>query len=412
MPQTTAQWRSEASQEELAHRAAEMRSEWATTSESLRNDSTKFEEARSAFLAEVEDIDLNMTLRGIEAAPASLRGRGQGGDNGSLDGHGGAELRSAGQIVTEDESFARWAKAGARGESPNVELRALVAEGDANGSSTLLPVGQPYLANIRRQRLFIRDLIGVQQTGLANVPYVREQNVVANQLGANTVSEGTTKPEATIQFTPDNAPVEVIAVTLPVTTQIVEDAPTLMGYINGRLAYMLKLREEQQILRGNGTAPNLKGILSFSGVQTNTVGLGDPIIAIGNSIAMIELVDGYADGIAMNPADYWAMVTKRHGGSITSDGGFDVGLDGAWSQAPTQYVWGLPAVRANSVNSKEVVTGNFGMGATLFDRSQSGVRVFEQHADYAATNKVLLRGEERVALAVNRPDFFVKSTLS
>lgn len=406
MPQTTAQWRSEASADELATRAAEMRSEWATTSETLRSgDSAKFEEARSAFLSEVEDIDLNMTLRGIEAVPVALRGQTRGGDNGTLGAGDQREVRSPGQIVIEDEQFKSWAGSGARGESPSVELRALVAENDSNGSSGLLPVGQPFLVDVRRRRLFIRDLIGVQQTGLAAIPYVRELNAVANQMGANTVSEGGTKPEATIQLTPDLAPVQVIAVTLPVTTQIVEDGLTLMGYINGRLVYMLKIREEDQILRGNGTNPNLKGILAYSGVQTNSANLGDPLLAIGSSIGMIELVDGYADGVAMNPADYWAMATKR----ASTSGILDAD---AFAQAPTQFVWGLPVVRANSLNSKQVLVGNYGMGATLFDRSQSGVRVFEQHGTFAAENKVLLRAEERVALAVNRPDFFVQSTLT
>jgi HK97 family phage major capsid protein len=408
MPQTTAQWRAEASAEELATRAAEMRSEWATTSESLRNgDSAAFETARSAFLAEVEEIDINMSLRGIEAMPVALRGQTRGGDNGTIGSGDARELRSPGQIVIEDEAFKAWAAGGARGESPGVELRALVAENDSNGSSGLLPVGQPFLVNQQRRRLFIRDLIGVQQTGLSAIPYVRELNAVANQMGANVVSEGGTKPEATIQLTPDLAPVQVVAVTLPVTTQIVEDGLTLMGYINGRLTYMLKIREEDQILRGSGTSPNLKGILSYAGIQTQTGTTTDPVIAIGNSISLIELVDGYADGVAMNPADYWAMVTKRN-----SAGNFDVGVNGEWSASPTQYIWGLPAVRANSLNSKQLLVGNFGMGATLFDRSQSGVRVFEQHGTFAAENKVLLRAEERVALAVNRPDFFVKTTLT
>ena len=387
-----------------------MRSEWVTSFAETRSDEAKFEAARAQFLAEMEDIDFHMSSLRMQQLPDALRGGTRGGDNGVPGSTDAVETRNAGQIVVEDERFAAWAKQGVRGESPTVELRALVAEGDGNGSSSLLPVGQPYLVNQRRQRLFVRDLIGVQQTGLSAIPYVRELNPIANQLGANTVSEGNLKPEATIELTPDIAPVEVIAVTLPVTTQIVEDGQTLMGYINGRLAYMLKVREEQQVINGNGASPNLKGILSYSGVQTASG--ADTIVVIGNAIGKIELVDGFADGIAMNPADYWAMVTKRHGGAVANDGGFDVGLEGAWSQSPTQYVWGLPVVRANGVAATHPLVGNFGMGATLFDRSQSGVRVFEQHSDYAARNQVLLRGEERVALAVNRPDFFVNCTIA
>jgi HK97 family phage major capsid protein len=408
MTATTVQWRSEASAEELNTRAAEMRGEWATLAATDR-ETDVYRAAKQEFLDEVEDIDVNLTLRSMEQLPPALRGRTQGGDNGAM---GAAETRSSGEIVTQDPEFLAWCKrAAARGssigESPSVELRALVSEGDSNGSSTLLPVGQPYLVDTRRRRLFIRDLIGVQQTTLAAIPYVRELNPVANALSASTVAESATKPEAVMQFTPDLAPVQVIAATIPITTQILEDAVTLVGYINGRLVYMLKLREEDEILRGNGVSPDLKGILSYSGIQTQaTAGAGEYAITIGNAIAKIELVDGFADGVAMNPATYWNMVTHRAAGG---SGNFDAGM---FSQAPVQYVWGLPSVRTNSMNANQNLVGNFAMGATLFDRSQSGVRVFEQHSDYAVKNQVLLRAEERVALAVNRPDFFCVATTS
>lgn len=411
MSQSTAEWRAEASPDELSARAAEIRSEYAElvkTNPDRAKDT--FRTAHRQLMEEVEDIDVNLTLRSMEQMPASLRGRTKGGDNGAPGEGEQNQYRSAGHRVVEDEAFAAWAKSGARGNSPTVELRDLVAEGDANGSATLLPVGQPYLVDQRRRRLFIRDLIGVQGTTLSSIPYVREKNSVANSLSASTVAEGTTKPEAKIELTPDLAPVQVIATTIPITTQILEDGVTLVGYINGRLVYMLKIREELEILAGNGVSPDLKGITTYADIQTQAF-TTDVLTTIGNAIAKVELVDGFADGIAMNPADFWAMATHRVAGGSNSAGGgvFDAA---SFTQAPANFVWGLPAVRTNAMTVGEALVGNYAMGATLFDRSQSGVRVFEQHADYAATNKVLLRAEERVALAVNRPDFFVECDLT
>lgn len=425
MPQTTAEWRRDATAEELGKRVEEMRAEWAETSK-LDRESDNYRKAKREFLAEVEDIDVNLSLRRMESIPASLTterrnpgGVAAGNVGGSLELQ--IERRSPGEVALADTNFIEWCKRSAAqgegfGQSPqvsmrslfgNAEFRALVAEGDANGSATLLPVGQPFLVDTRRRRLFIRDLIGVQQTGIAAIPYVRELNPVANALSASTVAEGATKPEAVVQFTPDIAPVQVIATTIPITTQIMEDATTLVGYINGRLIYMLQYREEDEILRGNGVTPDLKGILNYAGIQTqSTAGAGEYAITIGNAIAKIELVDGYADGVAMNPQTFWNMMTHRAAGG---SGTFDAG---AFTSAPIQYVWGLPVVRTNAMAQNQNLVGNFAMGATLFDRSQSGVRVFEQHSDFAATNKVLLRAEERVALAVNRPDFFCVATTS
>lgn len=410
MTQTTVQQRSEMSVDELSNRMVEMRSEWAELAAGDR-ESEQYKKAHLGFLQEVDDIDLQMTIASRSQVPAAVAQRGPQ-DNGAI---GTGERRSAGQQVVEDEDFSAWTKRSAGkssfGESPTVELRALIAENDTTGSATLLPVGQPYLVDTRRQRLFIRDLIGVQQTQLSNIPYVRELNSVANALSASTVTEGGTKPEATMQFTPDNAPVEVIATNIPITRQIMEDATTLVGYINGRLVYMLKIREEHEILSGNGIAPDLKGILSYSDVQTQSAVTGDFAVTIGNAIAKIELVDGFADGIAMNPADFWKLVMHRvaGGSSGTTNGVLDAG---SVTQSPIQYVWGLPVVRSNSMTAGQCLVGNYGMGATLFDRSQSGVRIFEQHSDFAVKNKVLLLAEERIALAVNRADFFVNTTLA
>jgi HK97 family phage major capsid protein len=418
MPQTTLEWRRDATEEEIATRTQEMRGEWAELGK-LDREGDDYRKAKQQFLTEMEDLDVQLSLRAMSQTPAPLR-------NGSKDGGGldsqDNRFRTAGEIVVANEEFTAWCQRNAGrqsgiGDSPEVELRsiinsyetrALVSEGDANGSSGMLPVGQPFLVDTRRRRLFIRDLIGVQQTGLAAVPYIRELNPVANALSASTVAEGATKPEATVQFTPDTAIVQVIASTIPITTQIMEDAPTLMGYINGRLTYMLEYREEDEIIRGNGVTPDLKGILTYSGIQTQTAGT-DAAVTIGNAIAKIELVDGYADGVAMNPADFWAMMTRRNTQSATPNTGeFDAA---AFTASPLQYVWGLPIVRSNALASKQTLVGNYAMGATLFDRSKSGVRIFEQHGTFAAENKVLLRAEERVALAVNRPDFFCVATL-
>jgi hypothetical protein len=39
------------------------------------------------------------------------------------------------------------------------------------------------------------------------------------------------------------------------------------------------------------------------------------------------------------------------------------------------------------------------------------VQLFEQHADYVTTNRVLVRAEERLALANERPEAVVEVTL-
>ncbi len=398
MTQTTAEWRSTATFEDLEARASEMRGEWAEVSSKADRESTDFKRSKAEFLAEMEDVSLHMGLLDLRgagpahgAAPA-----------GAFANHGTVDFRSPGQRVVDNEAFRAWQTRGAQGESPNVELRTLVST-PSTSAGPMLPVGQPYLAEIRRRRLFVRDLLQVNQTTLSAIPYVREKNQFVNASTASTVVEGATKPEATVEFVGDLAVVQVIAATLPVTTQVAADAPSLMSYINGRLTYMVKLAEEKQVLAGAGTGADIKGIRSFA-IQTQAFAT-DIVTTIGNSIAKIEVVDGYADGVVMNPADAWAMYLNR----ASTSGVLDIGTP--FANVPL-YVWGLPVVRSNSIEKTKALVGNWEMGATLWDREQANVRIFEQHSTFAAENKVLLRAEERVALTVNAPDYFVLATVS
>ena len=56
--------------------------------------------------------------------------------------------------------------------------------------------------------------------------------------------------------------------------------------------------------------------------------------------------------------------------------------------------------------------GAFGTGAQLYDRQQANIRVSEQHSDFFVRNAVVILAEQRLALAVKRPEAFVKDTFN
>lgn len=355
-------------------------------------------------IRDIQENDILLTV--AERTAETQRSAATGGQAGTAE--VGTEVRSVGAQVTESEEYRTWASRGATGASSAIEVRSLLDSSSTAGSESglFVPRGTPVLGNVRRQRLFIRDLISVVGTSLNSVPYIRELNPLANGAGAATVAEGAAKPEVSMQFQEYDATIRKIAAWIPMTTEILADATTLRGYVDGRLAYMLALAEEKQVLTGNGTAPNLAGILNTAGLQVlpSTDGAAaDKAVALGKAIGLIEAVDGAADGIAMNPADYWAMVTSRHAQFL------DAGLgSGAPFGSPAQAVWGVPVVRTPSLAVGKSVVGSWQLGATLLDREQTTIKVGDQHLDYFTNNKVVVLAEERVGLAVHRPDFFVE----
>jgi HK97 family phage major capsid protein len=58
------------------------------------------------------------------------------------------------------------------------------------------------------------------------------------------------------------------------------------------------------------------------------------------------------------------------------------------------------------------LTGAFNLGAQIFDREDANVEISTEDSDNFRKNLVTIRAEERLALAVYRPESFVKGTFA
>jgi len=359
----------------------------------------EFEQARGR-----EQYDFELAM--FEAGLAVPEARG-----GHASHAGGSETRTAGEQVTGTADYLSELRA--RGDNGGIEVRNLLSSGSefGSGSNVFVPPGTPYLAagTLQRRRLFVRDLIPVQQTGLASVPYIQEVNAFTNETGATTVKEGSAKPEVTAEFQQADAPLRKIAAWIQVAMEALEDAPTLAGYINTRLAYMVLLEEEDQVLQGNGTAPNISGILDQSAIQTQTATNNDVPGTIADAIAKVELKDGMADGVAMNPGDYWASISERR--STQFDGEAHSSGTPIPFGAPPDTLWGLPVVRTRTLTSLTCIVGAWGLGATIFEKGGVRIKSTDSHASLFISNTEVVLAEKRTGLAVHRPDWFVNTTL-
>lgn len=364
-----------------------------------------------AFQAALDAAANGPEPRGPQAAGQDFRGA-------------ASEYRTPARELVESDAYTEFAQRAANGSGSRMpemklersllspEVRTLLDFAGADNAAFLVPNGQPIPPTPRQMRFWLRDVLSVQGTSLASIPYVRELNPATNETGATGVAEGGLKPEVTMEFEEDNAVVKKIAAWIPATMEILADAPTLLGYINTRLVYMLKVRETYQILSGAGTGAQLKGITSYANIQTQAAVAGDVPATIAAAIGKVENVDLEANGIAMNPLDFWEAAATRHATQ------FDGAAQGtAPVGAPAPYIWGLPAIRTRALASSggaangRAIVADWAMGATLFDRMQATIRQSDSHDDWFVYNKVAILAEERIALAVHREDAFVHVTI-
>lgn len=258
---------------------------------------------------------------------------------------------------------------------------------------------------VQYDRLRLRDVLNVSQTGAASVSYITENAVT---LDATPVAESGTKPETTLELAEATSPVRTLAVTQPVTEQQLQDVPNIRNLIDTRMMYQLAKLEENQFMYGSGSGQNLQGIASLSGVPLISRTVTDVTNLDRIRIGVTDvLVAGYEpNAVAIHPVDWEAVVLLKETGKGYI---WTVVTDAATGQS---RVWGLAvvetvAMKAPTTTQRYFVVGDFRMGATVWDRQQATVAVGWVNAQFK-TNERTIRAEERLAFGVQAPLAFAK----
>ena len=254
-----------------------------------------------------------------------------------------------------------------------------------------------------RRRMTIRSLLGQGNTGSSSVEYFRETLFTNN---AAMVAETTEKPESAIAYELKNAPVRTIAHWLPCSRQSAEDAPQLASLVDGALRYGLALKEEDQLLYGDGTGENLHGIIpQATAYETARNGAGDTALdVIRHAISQAEEADLPATGIILNTKDWLDLAgLKDNEGRYLGAGPFGNADD---------MLWRLPVVWTNALTAGTFVVGALETAAMLWDRMEPEVAVSDQDRDNFIKNMLTIRAEERVAFAVKRPAAIITGSLA
>lgn len=317
---------------------------------------------------------------------------------------GNEEVKSLGrQFVESDQFKSLVGSAGQRGKA-NLEIKATItsATTDAAGSAGDLvqTTRIPGIIAPPDRKLTIRDLLMQGRMDGNALEYVQETGFVN---AAGMVAEGALKPQSDIKFDLKSTTAKVIAHYMKASRQILDDASQLQSYIDGRLRYGLAFKEEQQILNGDGTGQNLLGIIPQATGYVRPAGVSTTAESKIDTLrfAMLQaiLAEYPASGHVLNPIDWAAIETLKD-----TSGQYIIG-NPQGNLNPT--LWGLPVAETQAIAAGKFLTGAFSMGAQIFDRWASRVEVATENEDDFVKNLVTILAEERLALAVYRPEAFI-----
>lgn len=268
--------------------------------------------------------------------------------------------------------------------------------GGSNNEATRLPGIVPSAQEERT----VADLL-LQGTTDNNTLSIVTETTLTN--AGTTVAEGGAKPESTLTFTRTTLPVEKIATWIPATDELLDDVAGIRSYVENRLIFMVKRVEETQLLVGNGTTPNIRGLNNATGVQTQAKGADPTPDAIYKAMTLVRST-GFAEPtfFVTHPNDWQDVKLLR-----TADGIYIWGNPSA-GEGPDR-IWGLE-VRITTAQTEGTGLVGSRQYAQIFRRAGITVTASTEHASYFTSNLVAILAEERLTLAIYRGAAFCKVT--
>ena len=318
-------------------------------------------------------------------------------------GNGDEGQKSIGEQFVESDGFksfqASGFSAGARAGDMQVKATLTSLTTDAAGSvgDAVQTTRLPGIMPLPQRRLTVRDLISQGRMDGSTLEYVKETGFTN---AAAPVAEGAAKPGSDLKFDLVTTSAKVIAHWMKASRQILSDVSQLRSVIDQRLLYGLAYAEGQQLLNGDGTGQNLNGIIPQATAYAAPITIADATSIDLMRLAMLQaaLAEYPATGHVMNPID-WAFIETLK----DSEGRYIIG-NPQGTASPT--LWSLPVVTTQAIAVDKFLTGAFKLGAQVFDRWDARVETGYVNDDFTK-NLVTILAEERLALAVYRPEAFI-----
>lgn len=297
-----------------------------------------------------------------------------------------------GQLI-KSSAFADFA--GGRTQKARVEVKNTLTGSD----TTVAPDRRPGIVPGAFQMLTIESLLNSTTTSSNAVEFTKE-NVFTNN--AAEAAEGAAKAESSLTWSLVNMPVSTVAHWIKISRQLSMDNTALAAYINNRMVYGVNRKVETQLVSGDGTAPNISGMLdtgNFTAHGYADANLGTvlkKLVLIRKMIADSWAAGYPAEAILMNPADFAQIEIDL---LTVAAGQVRVAVD----SAGVMRLWGVPVVQSVGVTADTILTGAFSQAYTLYNREAVVVEMSESDSDNFTKNLITIRAERRLALATEVP---------
>jgi len=317
------------------------------------------------------------------------------------DGQVKKERKTLGQMVVESEAFQKFKQSGTPSKSivelGLAELKTVFSTTAGwPPESTRIP-GLVIPEAVRP--IQVTDIIPPGTTGQAAVVYMEETTAT---FAAAERAEAAAYAEAEFVLTEQSSTVRSIGASIPVTDEQLQDVEGVQSYLDQRLGFGVRQRLDGQLLVGNGTPPNLRGINNVVGIQTQAKGADSVPDAVYKAMDLVRVTGrAFPNAVVFHPNDWQEVRLLK-----TADG---VYIWGSPSEAGPQRIWGLTAVLSDAQTENTALVGDYMNFSQLYERRGLEVLVGFVNDDFLDGRRTIRAGL-RAAFVVYRPAAFATVT--
>ena len=255
----------------------------------------------------------------------------------------------------------------------------------------------------------IRTLLPIGNTDAQTIRFPKES---AYDDGAAATAQGSAVGQSDFDVTATSVNVEKIGTFMRITEEMLNDTPGLSSYLSARVPGKVLSVEDNEIVSGDGSSPNLSGLLTDgTAFTTSSGGLFYQAIESANEFDVIvvalnqlSLLNYQADTILMNPTDFHKIVLLKSTANEYLRNQIITGIQ------PT--VNGVPITLSTAMPNGKFLVGNLAQASQLWVRDGLGIEFSREDSTNFRDGFVTVRAQERVALTNYAPNAIVQGTFS
>jgi len=289
-----------------------------------------------------------------------------------------------------------------KGETLRIDLKDMTFGNAFTTAGASVTYVRPGIIELPKRKLHIRELLpGGGMGNKSTFDFVKEITGSGSPIAPT--AEGAQKPQFGLALQETSVRAQWIAGFMKMSVNLLDDVEGMTTFLQSRLPEKLLRVEDEQILDGNGVGSNLLGIQSVGNFTAAAAAVTNRAETLVNAISQLENLDREANGILLNPADWYTLWLYK--GSTSGDYTLPVNL--VERVGGTMYIAGVPVFRSTAQRALDFLVGDWNMGANFITREPARVEFFREDGTNVQTNQITVRIEERIALPVYGNDYFI-----